>query len=157
MLWTLIGSFIVLVNACNRKDIVVQQTLAADTKAAEPLVVRQSSVIFLRLSQQEYDILSQEHKYEMIEIVRDFEYYINKISGVFKKNGIDSTYVSSKKLIFMGSNGKEEQLTFNSKKYPVAFALFGKGKKPKIYYGIVLDADILKIASEYFEINLKQE
>jgi hypothetical protein len=153
----LIGLFFVLANGCSQKDISAQQTSAPEKMAAGPLIVKQSSVVFLRLSQEEYNLLAPVYKYEIIEIVRDFEFYTKKISEILIKNGIDALYTSSKRLIFRDSNGKQWRLSFNSEKYPVAFVLFEKGKKPKICYGIVLEDDILRVVSEYFGINLAKE
>ncbi len=52
---------------------------------------------------------------------------------------------------------REEKLYFDTYQSPVAIALFGKGKQPKIIYGPMQDYGMLKAVSEYFEIDVKPD
>lgn len=134
---------------CTQKDIPVQQDRALDGEELKPGIIRENSVVFLVLPQNEYDALSDEEKPQYIEVISDFAAYVYQTKDILLQNGLKPINAQSKILIFKYDNGKEVRLNFDTKKYPVAFALFAKGKKPKIYYGIVLSEDILKAASEY--------
>jgi len=120
-----------------------------------PTVVTENTVVFLLLSRLEYDIQPRELQFEIDEVIDDFYAYMDRAIGKLQKYGINAVSIISKNLIFRYSDGREERLFFDTSKYPVAVAFFGKGKAPKMLYGIVLEDDILKAVSEYFEIEIK--
>jgi hypothetical protein len=119
------------------------------------LIAKDTSVIFLGISKKDYDLLPGNEKDQVNEIVSDFESNINRITEILRKNGVNPIWTAKKELIFQYVNGREERIYFDTKKYPVAFALFREGKKPRIHYGIVLSDEILRVASEYFEMEIK--
>jgi len=120
-----------------------------------PTLVKENTVVFLLLSQLEYDIQPKDIQYELDEIVDDFAAYIYKATEKIKKYGINDVRTISKNLVFRYSDGREESLVFNTYEGLIAIALFGKGKKPQIVYNPIQEEGILKAVSEYFEIEIK--
>jgi len=119
-----------------------------------PTVVTENTVVFLLLSQLEYDIQPKDIQYELDEVIGDFASYRYRATEKLKKYGINDVRTISKNLIFRYSDGREEKLVFNTYEGVIAVAMFGKGKKPQIVYNPIQEDGILKAVSEYFEIEI---
>lgn len=148
--FALLITILVIGSGCIRNKANCRQHVSVDKNLQLPLIVSDASVIFLGISKRDYDLLAGDEKDQVNEIVADFESNIDRITDVLKKHGVNPMWTAKKILVFRHKNGREEQLFFDTKRYPVAIALFRKGKKPRIFYGLVLSDDILNVASEYF-------
>ena len=138
------------------KAIPGSQFVNSDNDNNEPLYVKENSVVFLSLSESQYDSLSEDVRYEYIELISDFMAYIDKVEKTLREHDLNIYSSESKELVFLSSDKKETRLLFNADEYPVAIAVFGRGKKPKIYYHIVLDKDMLEVFKEYFGIDFSK-
>ena len=81
------------------------------------------------------------------EVLADFQLYATNVRGPLKKAGIEfhELYAHSFRLR-VGSR----LTTFHPVKVDVGYYLIAPGKKPRIEYGVMTDADLLKVAKEYF-------
>jgi len=127
------------------------------TEASDkPLIIKENTILFFAISQAEYNLLEEKLKYEVDEILYDFYRYAQKAIEILKKYGFDPSFSGSKNMIFKYSIGIEEKISINTKEHIVALILFGNNKKPKIFYGVFQDDEILKNISEYFKIDIKE-
>jgi hypothetical protein len=120
-----------------------------------PAIVPENTVVFLLLSQLEYDIQPKDIQYELDEVIGDFASYRYRAIEKLKKYGISDIRTIAKNLVFRYTDGREEKLVFNTYEGVIAVAVFGKGKKPQIVYNPVQEDGILKAVYEYFEIEIK--
>src|SRR4030042_5328013 len=74
-----------------------------------PFVVKENTVVFLALSQLEYDIKPNDLKFEIIEVVDDFYAYEERAIDKIAKHGISDLSTISKNLVFLYSDGKEDK------------------------------------------------
>ena len=130
---------------------------ADESAQSTPEIVTENTVVFIILSQIDYEkLIKQNPKQEMgiTENISDFKSYSKRISEKLDKRGIINRYSISKEIQFKYADGKKEELLFESSNI-FGLALFAKGKKPKIAYEF--DANyysIAKIINEYFGIEL---
>jgi hypothetical protein len=81
------------------------------------------------------------------EALADFQLYARSVREPFRKAGIEfhELYAHS----FQLRAGKR-LTTFRPAKVKVGYYLVAPGRKPRIEYGVMTDADLLKAAKEYF-------
>jgi len=130
------------------------QKLIAEILA--PIVIPENTVVFFLLSQLEYDLQPYRVQLDLDEIIGHLHFYGNEAVKKFTKYGLKDVWTISKNPVFKYADGREEKLYFNTYEGPVAIALFGKGKKPKMIYESMQDYGMLKAVSEYFEIDIKE-
>jgi len=77
----------------------------------------------------------------------DFQFYAGKVRGLLDKRGIDFREVYAHSFtIRMG----KAATTFKPTKVYVGYYLVAPGRKPRVEYGVMTDADLLQVADEYF-------
>ena len=81
------------------------------------------------------------------EALADFQLYATNVREPLRKEGIEfhELYAHSFRLR-LGN----KVTTFRPVKVDVGYYLVAPGKKPGIEYGVMTDADLLKLANEYF-------
>ena len=86
------------------------------------------------------------------EALADFQFYAASVREPLKKVGVEfhELYAHSFRLR-VGNT----LTTFRPGKVTVGYYLLAPGKKPRIDYGVMTDADLLKLANEYFGISSK--
>jgi hypothetical protein len=85
------------------------------------------------------------------EALADFQIYAKKVSEPLRAAGIEFHELSAHS--FRLRVGKR-LTTFRPAK-GVGYYLVEPGKKPRIEYGVMTDADLIALAKEYFEISAK--
>ena len=83
------------------------------------------------------------------EALADFQFYATKAREKFHNEGIDFEEIYA--LSFAVKCGTKTT-TFRPKKTTVGYYFIAPGKSPRIEYGVMTDADILQVASEYFHL-----
>ena len=86
------------------------------------------------------------------ETLADFQYYAGKVREPFKQAGIAFHEVYARS--FHIRNGRANT-TFRPVKTDVGYYLVSPGKKPRIEYGVMTDADLFQVANEYFGTKVK--
>jgi hypothetical protein len=86
------------------------------------------------------------------EVLSDFQLYARQVRGPLLRKGVEfrEMYATSFRL----QDGDRVSL-FRSDKVgnvKVGYYFIAPGKKPRIQYGVMTDADILRMANEYFEL-----
>lgn len=83
------------------------------------------------------------------EVLADFQLYATNAREPLRKAGIEfhELYAHSFRLR-VGNRLK----TFRPGKVNVGYYLMAPGRKPRIQYGVMTDADLVQLASEYFGI-----
>ncbi len=81
------------------------------------------------------------------EALADFQLYAKKVREPFRKAGIEFHELYGR--FFQLRDGKRVT-TFRPGKVGVGYYLVAPGKKPRIEYGVMTDADLLQLANEYF-------
>lgn len=123
----------------------------------EHFLVKENSVVFFSLPENELAALSEDEHYEYVELIDDFLFNIDRIKTTLHEHGLNTYHTKTRELIFVAPGKKEKSLFFDTNEYWVAFALFGKGKDPRIYYHIVQDEDILNAIGDYFGIEFSKK
>jgi hypothetical protein len=86
------------------------------------------------------------------EALADFQLYARRIREPLRKAGIDFHEVYARSFrIRIGAAVR----TFRSGDVDVGYYFVAPGKKPRIEYGVMTDADVLEIAGAYFGIVTK--
>lgn len=81
------------------------------------------------------------------EALADFQFYAQKVREPLKKIGIEFAEVYTHSFrIRIG----QEVTVFTPTKENVGYYLIASGKKPRIEYGVMTDADLLQVAKDYF-------
>jgi hypothetical protein len=86
---------------------------------------------------------------DLNEALADFQVYAKSVREPLKKAGVEfhELYTHS----FQVRLGKMVT-TFRANKGDVGYYFVAPGKKPRIVYGVMTDADLLQVANEYFGI-----
>ncbi|MFQ6062697.1 MAG: hypothetical protein ACE5J9_05925 [Methanosarcinales archaeon] len=175
-LFTLILSILILLN-CNTRDknnnisnkpenMKVQSVnkgnetrlyLGKEEQLDKPFIVKENTVLFLVISQDELDSLKEDKIFGVEEVLSDFYHYSDKAADVLKKHGINPIMTTSKNIIFQYSDGEKEKYYFDAKKEIIGTIFFAKGKKPRMYFEIMSDDLILQKASDYFGIDFSKK
>jgi hypothetical protein len=87
------------------------------------------------------------------EALSDFQFYAGTASKPLREAGI-SFHVADTRSFTIRSGSKVR--TFKTGKIGIGYYFIAPGKKPRIEYGVMVDADILDIASRYFGIAIKR-
>ena len=82
------------------------------------------------------------------EILSDFQLYASLAAPRLKKAGIDFEVASAIKFRIKDDTAVH---TFTAGKVWVGYYFVAPGKKPRVEYGVHDDADILEIATQYFQ------
>ena len=82
------------------------------------------------------------------ESLADFQLYARQVREPLKKAGIEfhELYTCSFRVRVGGA-----VTTFRATKEAVGYYFLVPGKKPRIEYGVMTDADLLQVANEYFD------
>ena len=84
------------------------------------------------------------------EASADFQFYARNVREPFRKEGIEFHELYTRS--FQLREGKK-LTTFRPVKADVGYYLVAPGKKPRIEYGVMTDADLLQVANQYFGIH----
>ncbi len=147
-------------NCCYDTDIEKKLEINMPPKSAikNPEIVTQNSVVFIVLSQIDYDRLIKDNpaqKLGIIENMSDFESYSQQVAKKLVTYGIKNRYTTSKQIWFQFPDGEIEKHQFDPKDI-YGMAVFAKDKRPKMISGFgAYDDPMLKIISEYFGIEIK--
>jgi hypothetical protein len=82
----------------------------------------------------------------------DFQVYLRQASAPLGKAGIEVHDVYARS--FKVRDGMTTT-TFQTKKSGIGYYLVSPGKKPRVEYGLMNDSDLIRVASEYFEMTIK--
>jgi hypothetical protein len=82
----------------------------------------------------------------------DFQLYLKRAKDPLERAGIDIYEVYARS--FRISTGATTT-TFQTKKAGVGYYLVAPGNKPRVEYGVMTDADLIKVATEYFRVTVK--
>jgi hypothetical protein len=86
------------------------------------------------------------------EALADFQFYAKQVREPLKKTGIEFQEVYAQSLrVRIG----QQATVFRPAKGNVGYYLIVPGKRPRIEYGVLTDADLLQIANEYFGTSAK--
>ena len=86
------------------------------------------------------------------EALDDFQFYAANIREPLKKMGVEFHELYARSFRLRVGN---TLTTFRPGRVTVGYYLLAPGKKPQIEYGVMTDADLLKLASGYFGISTK--
>jgi hypothetical protein len=87
------------------------------------------------------------------EALSDFQFYAGTASKPLREAGIDFQVADTRSFtIRSGSRVR----SFKTGKIGIGYYFIAPGKKPHIEYGVMVDADILDVASKYFGIAIKR-
>jgi hypothetical protein len=84
------------------------------------------------------------------EALADFQLYARSVREPLRKAGVEFHEVYSRS--FQLREGKR-LTTFRPAKAKVGYYLIAPGRKPRVEYGVLTDADLLQTANEYFAIH----
>jgi hypothetical protein len=87
------------------------------------------------------------------EVLGDFQLYAGAASKPLREAGIDFQFADTRSFTIR-SGGKAR--TFHTGKIGIGYYFIAPGKKPHFEYGVMVDADILDVASKYFGIAIKR-
>jgi hypothetical protein len=87
------------------------------------------------------------------EVLGDFQLYAGAASKPLREAGID--FQSADTRSFTIRSGSKVR-TFHTGKIGIGYYFIAPGKKPHVEYGVMVDADILDVASKYFGIAIKR-
>jgi hypothetical protein len=83
------------------------------------------------------------------ESLSDFRFYASQVREPLKKAGVDFKEVYAHSFRVRLGN---RVTTFRPVKADVGYYFVAPGKEPRIEYGVMTDADLLQIATEYFGV-----
>jgi len=86
------------------------------------------------------------------ESLADFQFYATRVREKLHDAGIDFQEIYA--LSFAIKYGTKTT-TFRPKKTTVGYYFVAPGRSPRVEYGVMTDADILHIATEYFHLASK--
>lgn len=86
------------------------------------------------------------------DALSDFQVYLRQASAPLGKAGIEvhDVYAHS----FKVRDGMTTT-TFQTKKSGIGYYLVSPGKKPRVEYGLMSDSDLIRVASEYFDMRIQ--
>jgi len=86
------------------------------------------------------------------DALSDFQSYLSKANEPLGRAGIDihEVYARSFKV-----NIGTTTTVFKTGKIGIGYYMITPGKKPRVEYGLMSDADLIRVASEYFEVTIK--
>lgn len=84
------------------------------------------------------------------EALADFQLYASSVRTPLRKAGIEFHELYAHSFRLRVGN---QLTTFRPVKVNVGYYLVAPGKKPRIEYGVMTDADLLQVANEYFGIH----
>jgi hypothetical protein len=84
------------------------------------------------------------------EALADFQLYASSVRAPLRKAGIEFHELYARSFRLRVGN---QLTTFRPVKEDVGYYLVEPGKKPRIEYGVITDADLLQVANEYFGIH----
>jgi len=92
------------------------------------------------------------HDGEMNESLDDFLLYAKSVHLHFAKAGVDfhEVFTNSFRVRLGGKT-----MTFHPAEVEAGCYLVAPGKKPRVEYGVMTDADLLQVAGKYFGLPLK--
>ena len=81
------------------------------------------------------------------DALSDFQFYATRVREPLGKAGIafHELYARSFRLRI-----QNRSITFRPVKVTVGYYLIAPGKEPRVEYGVITDADLVKVAKEYF-------
>jgi uncharacterized protein YggE len=83
------------------------------------------------------------------EALADFRFYANQVREPLKKAGVEFRELYTHSFQVRVGN---TVTTFRTTKADVGYYLVVPGKKPRIEYGVMTNADLLQVATDYFGI-----
>lgn len=84
------------------------------------------------------------------EALADFQLYAANVRRPLMNSGIEFHELYAHSFRLRVGN---QLITFRPAKMDVGYYLIAPGKKPRIEYGVITDADLLHLANEYFGIH----
>lgn len=89
---------------------------------------------------------------DMSESLSDFQLYAESARQQFQKVGVDLEVVYARSFRVVADS---KAVTFHPAKAEPGYYFAAPNKKPRIEYGVMTDAEILRVAQEYFGLVVK--
>jgi hypothetical protein len=86
------------------------------------------------------------------DTLSDFQVYLRKASAPLGQAGIEVHDVYARSFQV---RERMKTTTFQTKKIGIGYYLVSPGKKPRVEYGLMSDSDLIRVASEYFDMRIK--
>jgi hypothetical protein len=86
------------------------------------------------------------------DALSDFQTYLKRAGVPLGKAGIDVHEIYARSFQ-VGDSGKTT--TFQTRKIGIGYYFVSPGKKPRVEYGLMSDADLIRVAGEYFGVTIK--
>ncbi len=119
-----------------------------DAKVSDVLHVSGKTIVFISISQAEYDARQSEEGID--EVISDFNFYTSEAEQSLDTLGIKFLRTHKKDIIVHLGDENEEAIKFDTTQHIVA-TLFTNGKdQPKLEYGVLTDLDISYIVNSYY-------
>lgn len=136
---------LILVFGCSLCILIAQASLVARAET-EPLVIGSRIIVafFPPVTKAEL-----QKDADTNEALADFQFYATRLREPLKKAGIDFHEVYAH--AFRVRVGKTIT-TFRPAAGDVGYYFVAPGKRPRIEYGVMTDADLLQVANEYFKL-----
>jgi len=102
------------------------------TKLESPPIINENTVVFLSISQEDFDTLVSKNpgrRQGLVEVLSDFYHYALQVADELKARGIAVEFQSWKEVWFRLPNGNIEKRTFDPEDV-FGLALFPKGESP---------------------------
>lgn len=86
------------------------------------------------------------------DALSDFQVYLRQASAPLGRAGIEVHDIYARS--FKVRDGMKTT-TFQTKKIGIGYYLISPGSKPRVEYGLMNDSDLIRVASEYFNVRIK--
>ncbi len=86
------------------------------------------------------------------DALSDFQIYLSRAGVPLGRAGIEIHQVYARS--FQVQDGTT-LTSFQTKKIGIGYYLISPGRKPRVEYGLLSDADLVRVAGEYFQMTIK--
>jgi hypothetical protein len=118
----------------------------------DTLQVSGKAVVFYVPSQKEYDLLSDDAKTELDEVLSDFYYHQENVVSYLKSNMIQDFLTHSAKIMIKLNGNKSLAFMKRDFDQEIGVIMTDGKKEPKIYSGVATDIDLINMFKEFFRI-----
>jgi hypothetical protein len=126
--------------------------LPEESKAGDqPIVVDSDSIMFFAVSQEEYNAMKDDEKWQADEVLSDCYASFSQVKGLFSKSCVNVFIYANNEATFMITPENPSPFHRSMKEHLVGVVLFHPGEKPLIEYGVFSLSDILVLVRGYHE------
>jgi len=134
---------------------VSSSVLAKQDDDSASLKVSGKAVVFFGPSKKEYDLLPDDEKAEMDEVLSDFYFYSDKLMTYLKRHRIYSIMTSVKTIEIRLDNGSKTSYKRKDFDHAVGIIMTDGKQKPNVILGVDTDEDLLPELEKYFHMKLR--